>query len=61
MDVLICPHCGGSLEADDYYDHGCEGDYFWQHAYGHCVECEKEYAWTECFEFSNIQALREVE
>lgn len=49
---MKCPHCNVMLEEDDCYDMDLVSDtVINREIVGHCPECEREYQWTERFEY----------
>ena len=49
---MKCPHCNEVLEEDDCFDMDLISDsVIRRELVGHCPECNREYQWTERFEY----------
>lgn len=55
---MKCPHCCEVLEEDDCFDMDLVSDYvIKREIVGHCPECNREYQWTENFEYQGCADL----
>lgn len=53
-----CPICNSLLEEIDAYDTEMNGSSIVVHVVGECPLCEREYQWTEVYNYSHYEILR---
>jgi endogenous inhibitor of DNA gyrase (YacG/DUF329 family) len=57
---MACPNCGAPVFADETIDDEWWGNQFDARVRGTCSHCKKSWEWTEVFNYSHDEDIKEI-